>query len=189
VAFSRRNRFLNTFLYQLPFGANGRGIVSQLIGGWELAGVLLFQSGPFLTVTVPGADPSGTGFPLLIGSGRADSVESVSPYATNQTPSRWLNPAAYVVPQNNIGRFGSSSVGSLQGPGTQAVSLSLMKTVKLKEGVGVQFGAQAANLVNHVNYNPPNTLFNTSIFGTISATQTAEGAGPRAIQATARFTF
>ena len=189
VAFSRRNRFLTTFLYQLPFGTNRTGIVPQVIGGWEVAGVLLFQSGPFLTVTAAGADPSGTGFPLLFNNGRADSVAGISPYATDQTPQHWLNSAAFAVPQNNIGRFGSSSVGSFQGPGTKAVSLSLMKSIKLREGVGMQFGAQAANLLNHVNYNPPNTVFNTSSFGVISATQSAEGAGPRAIQATARFTF
>ena len=117
VAFSRRNRFLTTFLYQLPFGGAGRGLLSQLIGGWEVAGVLLFQSGPFFQVTASGADPSGTGFPLLIGNGRADAVAGVSPYAANQSPSQWLNPAAFTVPLNNIGRFGTVSVGSLQGRG------------------------------------------------------------------------
>ncbi|MCU1261725.1 MAG: Oar protein, partial [Bryobacterales bacterium] len=194
VAYSRRNRFLATYLYQLPFGRQGtgggvNGLVNRVIGGWELSGVLLFQSGPFLTVTVPGADPSGTGFPLYIGSGRADTVSGVSPYSANQSASGWLNPAAFAVPKNNIGRFGDSSVGNLTGPGTQTVSMSLMKTVKVKEGIGVQVGAQGANLFNHVNYAPPNTVYNTSAFGTISNVQSAEGAGPRVIQATARFTF
>jgi hypothetical protein len=46
VAFSRRHRFLSTFLYQLPFARTG--MLSQVIGGWELGGVLLLQSGPFL---------------------------------------------------------------------------------------------------------------------------------------------
>ena len=79
VAFSRRHRFLTTFLYQLPFARfTKNNVLSQVIGGWDLAGVLLFQSGPFLTVTVPGADPSGTGFPILVGNGRADIVSGVS---------------------------------------------------------------------------------------------------------------
>jgi hypothetical protein len=194
VAYSRRHRFLTTYLYQLPFGRQGgngvvNSLINQVIGGWELSGVLLFQTGPFLTVTVPGADPSGTGFPLLIGNGRADTASGVSPYAVNQTPSSWLNPAAFVVPKNNIGRFGNSSVGNLNGPGTQSISMSLMKTVKVRENIGLQVGAQVANLLNHVNYAPPNTVFNTSAFGTISNVQSAEGAGPRVVQATARFTF
>jgi hypothetical protein len=188
VAFSRRHRFLSTFLYQLPFGKTSSPI-GQIIGGWELSGVFLFQSGPFMTVTVPGADPSGTGFPLLIGNGRADLVPGVSLYAENQTPQRWLNPAAFAVPKNNIGRYPTSPVGNVIGPGTQVISMSVAKTVRVKESARFQIGAQAANLLNHVNYAPPNTTFNTAPFGTISNVQAAEGAGPRQIQITSKLTF
>jgi Carboxypeptidase regulatory-like domain/TonB dependent receptor len=188
VAFSRRHRFLSTVLYQLPFGKTGSAL-SQVIGGWELGGVLLFQSGPFMTVTVSGADPSGTGFPLLIGNGRADLVSGVSLYTDNKTAQHWLNPAAFAVPKSNIGRYPTAPVGNIVGPGTQAISMSLTKSVRIKESVRFQIGAQAANLLNHVNYAPPNTVFNTAPFGTISNVQTAEGAGPRQIQITSRLTF
>jgi hypothetical protein len=188
VAFSRRHRFLSTFLYQLPSGGSNR-ILKQVIGGWDLAGVLLFQSGPFLTVTVPGADPSGTGFPILVGNGRADIVSGVSPYVDNPTAQRWFNPAAYAVPGTNIGRYPTSPVGGIVGPGTESVSMSLTKSIALKERVRLQIGGQAANLFNHVNYAPPNTTFNTASFGTISGVQTVEGAGPRQLQITARITF
>jgi hypothetical protein len=206
VAYSRRHRFLSTFLYQLPFGRRGllfkgaNGIVDQIIGGWELAGVAMFQTGPFMTVTVSGADPSGTGFPILIGNGRADNISGVSPYAANPTAQQWLNPAAYAVPgcpasaptcsaPAVIGRFPYSPVGGITGPGTEAVSLSLTKTLTLREGLQLQLGGQASNAFNHVNYAPPNTTFNTSAFGTISNVQAADGAGPRQMQITARFTF
>jgi hypothetical protein len=188
VAFSRRHRFLSTVLYQLPFGKTSSAL-SQVIGGWELGGVLLFQSGPFMTATVSGADPSGTGFPLLIGNGRADLVSGVSLYADNKTAQHWLNPAAFAVPKSNIGRYPTAPVGNIVGPGTQAISMSLTKSVRIKESVRFQIGAQAANLLNHVNYAPPNTVFNTAPFGTISNVQTAEGAGPRQIQITSRLLF
>jgi hypothetical protein len=192
VAYSRRNRFQATFLYQLPFGKGnlsaGR-IANPIVQGWELAGVLLFQSGPFLTVTVSGADPAGVGFPQIEGNGRADIVSGVSVYPTNQSINEWLNPAAFAVPPNNIGRFPDSPVGVAQGPGTQSVSLSLLKTVQIKEKYRIQLGAQTANLFNHPNYSPPNTTFNTSAFGTISSLQSAEGAGPRTIQGTFRVSF
>jgi hypothetical protein len=195
VSFSRRHRVLSTFLYKLPFGKNGifpktaSGLVDRLVGGWELAGVLLFQSGPFMQVVVPGADPSGTGFPNLIGNGRADSVSGVPLYPATQTWSRWINPAAFAVPQNNIGRFGNAPIGNLIGPGTQAVSMSLMKAVAITEQVRFQVGAQVGNLFNHPNYAPPNTTFNTAAFGTLSSLQSAEGAGPRQLQLTARINF
>jgi hypothetical protein len=140
-------------------------------------------------VTTSGADPSGTGFPLLIGNGRADLIPGVSLYPEEQTAQRWLNPAAFAVPGTNIGRYPTAPVGNVIGPGTQGLSLSLTKSVRITESVRFQIGAQAANVLNHVNYAPPNTVFNTAPFGTISNVQTAEGAGPRQIQITSRLTF
>ena len=188
VAFTRRHRFLSTFLYDLP-GPKGNAALGQVVGGWQLSGVLLFQSGPFMTVTVPGPDPAGNGWPLLWGNGRADLNPGVPLYATQQTAQQWLNPAAFAVPGTNIGRYATAPVGNLMGPGTKAISMSLIKTVRIKESVRFQIGAQAANLFNHVNYAPPSTTFNTAPFGTISNVQTAEGAGPRQIQITSRLTF
>jgi hypothetical protein len=75
------------------------------------------------------------------------------------------------------------------GPGTQAVSLSLIKTVKFTEGFRLQVGAEVANLLNHRNYEPPNMAVDTSGYGTLTGLQTAEGAGPRAMQLTARLSF
>ena len=195
VAFSRRERVLSTFLYQLPFGKGARflnsanAFVDRLVNGWELAGVLLFQSGPFMAITVPAADPSGTGFPIQVGNGRADVVSGVSFFPATQTWNNWLNQAAFAVPPNNIGRFGDSAIGNVVGPGTQSVSVSLMKSVQIRENIRAVMGAQAANLFNHPNYAPPNTTFNTAAFGTLSGLQSAEGAGPRQMQLTARITF
>jgi hypothetical protein len=194
VAFTRRQRFLTTGLYQLPFGrsraffSTANRVVDGVIGGWELSGVLLFQSGPFLTATVPGSDPSGTGFDNL-NPVRPDRVPGVPLTVKNKGLAQWLNAAAFTVPQDNIGRFGNSAVGNIPGIGTEAISASLIKSVTIREGVRVQGGMQAANLFNHVNYDQPSTTFNTSGFGQVSNVQSAEGAGPRAIQVTARLTF
>ena len=189
VAYTRRNRFQTTFLYNLPFGHTHNAIMNQLAGGWELAGVLLFQSGPFLQAVASGADPSGTNFPNLQGSGRADVVSGVSPYASPQTTSQWFNPAAFAVPANNIGRFGDEPVGYVNGPGTQAVSLSFFRTVNVTERMHLRVGISAANAFNHANYGNPGTTLNSSTFGTITTLQSAEGAGPRQVQLTGRITF
>lgn len=195
VAWTRRHRFLATGLYQLPFGRRGSYLakanraIDSVVGGWELSGVVMVQSGPFLTATVDGADPSGTGFPNIVGAGRPDRVAGVPFVLANRSKSQWLNPAAFAVPANNIGRFGNLPVGSIPGIGSEVVSVSLIKAVTLKEGIVFQFGAQAANVFNHVNYDQPNLSFNTSSFGSITNVQSAEGAGPRAIQITGRLTF
>jgi hypothetical protein len=195
VAFTRRHRFLTTFLYELPVGRKGfllkdtNKIVNDVVGGWQLSGVLLYQTGPFMTVVAPGADPQGVNFANLIGAPRADRIPGVPLYPANKGVTGWINKAAFAVPQNNIGRQGSSPLSSLVGPGTQAVSLSLFKSFNITEGVRFQLGAAASNAFNHPNYAVPNLNYGTAPFGTITNVQSAEGTGPRQFQITSRVTF
>ncbi|HLG98934.1 MAG TPA: TonB-dependent receptor [Bryobacteraceae bacterium] len=194
--FDRRNRFLATFLYNLPFG-KGRtflnsagGVTDRIVGGWVLSGVVLLQSGPFLDVSTLN-DPSGTGYLATTGTtgGRADTVPGANPYQ-GQTIHQWINPNAFVDPPNNIGRWGDSQSGAVQGPSTKALSMSLLKNIPITESLRIEFGAQISNLFNHPNYAPPGNLtLGVSGFGQITALQSAEGAGPRAIQLTGRITF
>ncbi len=192
VPFTRRQRFLATFLYETS-SHTGNRVIDQAAGGWELAGVLTFQTGPFLTVIVPGADPSGTNFANSYdnstGASRPDIVPGVSIIPTTQNIHQWINSAAFVTPTNNIGRFGDDPVGNVVGPGTQAVNLSLYRSFRFKERLSLRLGASASNLFNHPNYGVPNLTLGTAPFGTISSLQTQEGAGPRGIQLGGRFTF
>ncbi len=103
VSFTRRNRFLATFLYDLPFGkgkmllSGANGFLDRVVNGWELAGVLLFQSGPFMTVSTL-TDPCGCGFNAFNSNGgRADTVSGVSP-TQGQSIGQWINPAAFTSP-------------------------------------------------------------------------------------------
>ena len=195
VNFTRRQRFLTTFLYDLPFGKgkillNGaNGLVDRVAGGWELAGILLFQSGPFMTVSQLN-DPCGCGYNIFNSTGgRADTVPGVSPTA-GQSIGQWINPSAFTTPASAIGRFGDSEAGDVIGPGTKAVSMSLIKSIPIKESVRAQLGMQVANLFNHPNFAPPGNLtLGVAAFGQITALQSAEGAGPRQIQFTGRITF
>jgi Carboxypeptidase regulatory-like domain len=196
VSFTHSSRFLSTFLYELPFGKSrmflnkANALVDGVVGGWQLSGVMLFQTGPFLTVIAPGADPAGNNSENTSGAGRADIVPGVPSYPTNQSVHEWINPAAFVKPANNIGRIGDSPVGAIIGPGTQAVSLSLFKTFSILEKARLQIGAAAANALNHPNYAAPGNLsIGTSGFGSITNVQSQENGGPRSLMVTGRLTF
>jgi hypothetical protein len=172
------------------FLKNSNGFVNALVGGWELSRVMLFQTGPYLTVIAPGADPAGNNSDNEYAAGRADIVSGVPLYPTNQGVADWINPAAFVKPGNNIGRIGDSPVGAAVGPGTQAVSLSLFKTVQIRERMRFQFGGAASNALNHPNYTVPSNLkIGTAGFSSLTNVQTQENGGPRSIQVTARLTF
>jgi hypothetical protein len=198
VMFDRRHRFLATYLYELPFGkgkkflSGSNAFLDRVLGGWESGGVVVVQSGPFLTPFQQSSDPAGTNMVNVTGFTRPDVVHGVSPYASGLTSSYgpvYLNPGAYTIPPDNIGRFGNAPVGGVQGPGTRSVSMSLMKNVNFTENLKLQFGAEVANLFNRRNYASPNMQLDSDGFGTISSLQTAEGAGPRSVQLTARITF
>ncbi|MHB1023378.1 MAG: TonB-dependent receptor [Acidobacteriaceae bacterium] len=199
VSYDRRHRFLATYLYNLPFGrgqallGGANHLVDSVVGGWQLGGVMVFQSGPFLTPFEASTDPAGTNMINVVGSTRADRVMGqpvrAAHNATLGGDPLFLNANAFAIPADNIGRFGNAAVGSVVGPGTQAISMSLIKTVKITESTLFQFGAEAANLLNHRNYEPPNMQVDSGGFGSISGLQTAEGAGPRNVELTGRITF
>src|SRR6201996_2541317 len=87
VMFDRRHRWLTTGLYQLPFGrgatflANSGRLMDAAVGGWQLGGVLVFQSGAFLTIAQQSVDSANTGILNTLGSARADIVPGVNPRA------------------------------------------------------------------------------------------------------------
>jgi len=205
VIFDRRHRFLTTLLYDLPLGrgkkflGNASGALNHVVSGWETGAVVIVQSGPFLTPYQTSCDSAGTNIITVTGSARADVVPGVSPYASGVSTRnpQYLNASAFAIPGynattgvcNTIGRFGDAGVGSVVGPGTKAVSMSLIKSVALTERAKLHAGLEVSNLFNHPNLAPPSMQVGTSGFGTINAVQTAEGAGPRILEFTARITF
>lgn len=195
VAFTRRHRFVSTFLYQLPFGRGrqfgsnvGSGL-DALIGGWDVTGVTLFQSGPFLTPSYASTDPSGTGTTVrgFTATQRPDQIGD--PHVDNPTADAFFDRAAYAVPSNNIGRWGTAKVGSLVGPGSAVFSLTVSKAIAAGGPTRVRAELAVANLFNIKNLDVPNTNVASSAFGRVTNTQAVDQAGPRTVQFSLRFSF
>ncbi|UWZ83262.1 TonB-dependent receptor [Occallatibacter riparius] len=200
VMFDRRHRFLATYLYELPFGRgkqwlNSGGALNQVIGGWQLGGVTIWQSGAFLTPYQQSIDPANTNILTTVGQARTDQLPHVPLYAQHRTTAQWLNPDAFpyqnlATPDGNgIGRFGNAPVGAVVGPGTVNFSVSTSKGFSLTEGARLLFTVEAANLFNHRNYETPNMQVDSSGFGAITGLSDEEGAGPRSLELAARITF
>jgi hypothetical protein len=200
VIYDRRHRFLVTYLYDMPFGhgqplLNSSSLLNRFIGDWQLAGVTILQSGPFLTPYEQSVDPANTNILTTVGQARPDQLTNVPLYAQHKTTARWFNPNAFpylnlqTAAGNGIGRFGNAPVGGVVGPGSEVFSMSLLKKFAFTEKSNFQFGVEAANVFNHRNYEPPNMQVDSTAFGSITALQTAEGAGPRSLELTGRITF
>jgi hypothetical protein len=196
VAFTRRHRFVSTFLYQLPIGRDrrflngiGRGL-DLLVGGWDVTGITLFQSGPFLTPSFSDGDPSGTGTTVrgFTATQRPDQIADGN--LANPTADAYFDPAAFVRPANNIGRFGNAGVGILVGPGTRVFSMTLGKSFATLGVSRLHVEVAFSNLFNIENLDvPSNMSVTSSAFGRITGTQTVDQAGPRTIQFSLRYTF
>jgi hypothetical protein len=177
--------------------------VNAVLGGWQMSGIVLFQTGPFLTPTVSGGDPSGTGAARRA-TQRPDVIGDDQPSA-GRTAGQWFNRASFICPGRSpndsealrfncniaapIGRYGYASVGSLVGPGTTNFSMGLAKSFNFTEQTGLRFEAQFSNIFNHLNLGTPGLNITTTGFGQITSTQTAEGTGPRVIQMGLRLFF
>jgi hypothetical protein len=191
---TRRNRFLLTGLYQLPFGQgraflNTGGWKNLLLGGWEMNNVTLLETGPWLTPSISTSlDQSNTNVVNRGATLRPDAVSK--DFTKGQSRAQYFNLAAFSPTPTGAGRFGNAGVGILQGPGTAAVSLGLAKNFALTERAKLRFESTFTNVLNHTNFAPPATqIDNTTTFGVLSAPQTAENAGNRTGQVALRIDF
>lgn len=191
---TRRQRFLTTGTYQLPFGQgrqwlHSSRLVDGFLGGWNLNTITLLETGPYLTPTDSISNDQTNTDPARDGSiVRPDRVGN--PIPANRTPSHYFNLSAFASTPVNAGRVGNASVGSLEGPGTIAVSGGVAKVFVLTEGVHVRLESTFTNVLNHTNYAPPVTnISSTGAFGVLNASQTAENAGNRTGQVAVRVEF
>jgi len=215
VAGTRRQRFLLTGNYDLPFGkgrqwSSSSSALNGGLGGWSLNTITLIETGPYLTPTI---NPSGCQVPLN-SSGQCPSLNGI-PETNDQTntdpelsgsilrpdivgnltpahrsASNYFNLNAFAPTPVGAGRIGNSGVGILEAPGTVAVSAGLAKSMTIHENLRLRFEATFTNILNHTNYAPPATnVSSPSTFGVLDAQQTAENAGNRTGQLALRLDF
>jgi Carboxypeptidase regulatory-like domain len=198
--FDKRQRFVTSAVYQLPFFSGSSGFTKGALAGWELSGVLVLQSGSPFSVFDPAggsvyalASPSSTAtFASGFGCGNALSSGSIQSRLPN-----WVKAAAYVPDPPATLSDGTASDGTLYGntprnciigPPQKNVDLTLGKTFKLGEQQTVRFRADFFNLFNHPSFaNPAATSVSASGGG--SAPITSVVGTPRLIQFSLKYSF
>jgi hypothetical protein len=166
--------FSAAWVYALPFGKGGKfssgtPIVNALIGGWNLNGVLSFNSGtPFdvgtsLDIAHTGNYNYGNGY----GYERANLVGN--PYPGNKTPNEWINTAAFAYPASNT--FGDLGRDSLRSDWNKNLDLSIFRQFPITERFRIEFRFETFNLTNTPVWATPGTnLDSTLLFGRVTHT-------------------
>jgi hypothetical protein len=191
------HRFVTNLVYRLPFGSSRQmltsGILSALLGNWDISGILTLQSGHPFTVTrgVPQSGTVPTG-----GSDRPDVVGDpfvAGPVAANPTcvaPSEvrttlnWFNPCAYMAAP---GRFGIAPRSDLIGPRFDNLDFSLLREIPMPgEARRLRLEVQVFNVLNIAHYNLPVGNFDSRNFTRILQ---ANAGPPRQIQLGVKYIF
>jgi Carboxypeptidase regulatory-like domain/TonB dependent receptor len=154
--FDIRHRFVINYAYELPFGhgkmfgSNARGALNQIIGNWQVAGIVTAQTGNWFTITdsvtnVSTADGGGVvGFyevrPNLVGN----------PNGKPCVPGTLFNTCAFAN-NSTFFTFGNAGRNIVRGPGLQDWDFSIFKTFPVREQMRFEFRAEFFNIWNHVN--------------------------------------
>jgi hypothetical protein len=178
--FDRAKTFVQSYIYELPFGTGkrwlkGNSTTNYVVGGWKLSGILTMMSGLPFNVSF-----SGTG---LNAPGNADSPNQVGEFTVLHginVGHPWFDTSAFVAPTCvtvsaacPVGSplfFGSVGRNSLSGPGYFNLDLTLSKDVKFTERIGMQLRLETFNLTNTAQFNNPSGSCCTGNFGVITGT-------------------
>ena len=163
--FDIRNRIVFDGLYALPvgrgsaLGGNMAGWANQAIGGWQLGGIVQFQTGQhFAAITY--TDPSNADIYSFAGAAFPNVTGNVSDYTGCPNGKRsiycWFNPNAFA--PSNPGRYGTEARNSLVGPNDFDMDAVLIKSFPIKERYRIRFRAEAYNASNHPNFAVPNNV-------------------------------
>jgi Carboxypeptidase regulatory-like domain len=187
----RTHLFNFHYIYELPFWREQQTTASKLLGGWQISGATVFQSGRPLSIWL-NDDRAGVGdttnqpWNLVGDTAVSNPGFSLGP-AVDQT--FWFNPTAFSRPA--AGTFGNAGRNPVRGPGYQSWDLALLKNFGAPTGLRAQFRAEMFNFPNIVNLNDPETSPTSGSFGRITGKgSTANGRpGERNIQLSLKFLF
>jgi hypothetical protein len=186
--FDLRHNLAISYVYALPFFKGASALTHTLLGGWQVSGITVAQTGTPFNVTNGSTfgdnagvgNGTGTGSrPDLAGNPHAGFTANQDP--TNRGPLAY-NPAAYTIPRGLT--FGDVGRNTLTLPGRVNFDFGAFKRFSINEKTGLEFRWENFNLFNHTQYNGINSGFGSSTFMHLNATH-----DPRRMQFGLRFYF
>ena len=184
--FDARNRFVASYVWDLPFWKQPRNWYQRGLGGWQLDGIATLMSGtPFTVfdsndVAAQGSAPEITGFsaqrPNLVGN----------PNNGPRKVNAWLNARAFqrLDPTANAGQFGTEGRNVNVGPAYADWDFGVLKNFKVTESKQIQFRAELFNILNRANFRLPDSDISSPTFNYILAAN-----APRQVQFALKFMY
>ena len=153
--FDVRHNVAISYVYGLPF-FKGTGLKNTLLGGWQISGITIAQTGTHFSVTNGTDFGDAAGVANGVGTGsRPDIVGDPHASVQSDVPSvrgpLLYNPAAYAAPTGLT--FGDVGRNTLTNPGRINFDFGLFKRFAFGEKYALDFRWENFNLFNHTQYN------------------------------------
>jgi hypothetical protein len=187
-----KHRFVTSFVYDLPFG-KGKAIGGQwsgpldwVLGGWQINGILTFQSGIPLIITQGVNNTNLFSLSQRPTWNGADPNIAGSDVSKNDKILKWFDTSNFTV--TPAFRFGNTPrvMPNLRADGVKNLDFSLFKNNYFHGGRrNAQLRIETFNALNRVQFGTPNTQAGNSSFGVVSS----QANGPRQIQIAVKLMF
>jgi hypothetical protein len=201
--FIREQRFVVSYVYELPFFRQQRSALERILGGWRVAGVTVFQSGHRLPVfstnafNAFGINSFGGDFAQL----GPCTLSQINPSGSvTDKLGKYINQSCF--PLNSFGLgdfpvigadgaatgFGNTRPGIVRGPDQRNTDLSLIKQFVMpwpNDRANVEFRAEFFNAFNTPQFADPDNEQDSATFGQVLKTAVA----PRIIQFALKLNF
>jgi Carboxypeptidase regulatory-like domain len=162
--------------WELPFG-KGKAFLDRggwsnaLLGGWQLNGIFNIHSGQPLGLTTETNTLYNYGAYSYSSNVQRPDYNGGPVYTSGSVSSRvndYFNVNSFSLPApftyGNTGRL----LPYLRAPGALQLDLSLFKEIPVRERLHLQFRAEVFNILNHPQFDAPNTVIGSPQAGVIS---------------------
>ncbi|HEY2944785.1 MAG TPA: hypothetical protein VGN09_20285, partial [Vicinamibacteria bacterium] len=183
--FDRTHSFVSSFVYELPWLKDAKGAAGAILGGWQVAGIFIAQSGTPVDIRSGGASlraPGNQQRPNL--NGEQKVIGDIGP------GKQYFDTSVYsAAPANTFGNM-TRNAGP-RGPAYVNLDASVVKRIKANDRYALELRVDAFNVTNTPHFANPGRDFGTATFGQVTNTLgPGDGAtGPRLVRFGARFTF
>ncbi len=176
-----RHRLVFSYLYELPLGFGKRwlntGPASHILGGWQISGITVIQSGPpFSVFTFFSRSNTGVG-------NRMNRIAGGRLPRSRRSVEQYFDASAFELPP--LFSFGNAGRNILEGPGSVNFDLSLLKNFRVSEGRRLEFRVEIFNLFNTPQFDLPVSASPSPAFGRIVNTR----GEPRELQFALKYEF
>lgn len=155
--FDVRQHFVASYEWELPFGkgkafgGNASGFMDQLIGNWQLSGIVSASTGNWFTVTTPLVNSANNDCGGTVSYNCARPNVIGNPNGKPCMAGTFFNTCAFDVTTLVSGQYGDEGRNITHGPGYQDWDLSVMKAFPVREQMRFEFRGDFFNIWNHVN--------------------------------------